>query len=334
MLNFNSPDYLPHSEKRLEYLRKIIRGRPVAILAAGPSIAELEKRIGELRQADICYFGMNSFFVQEDHILQKISKHFSVIAAGANQGLPPVFDRIVGFLNRNRDNLFVSSFYESRFDLLGKDFDLKKFLREYDEKLLFVSARTGRATPSSRQPLHFPIGNTLAGLILLALIGKASKIVLFGADGFCRKDVLEHYYRPAEILVVPVPNEALILDTNRHFNPVLPAAVHRIYQAYGLPPVEILNCSEKSFYTPFPTISYDHAFAYLVKQEKYNPSWDTRPNPWIRLRREFVLFQLPQIRKIINQRLRAVIKFILPRSWFLVLHRRLQYLRHFLKKPD
>ena len=107
---FESPDYLPHTEKRLNHLREIIAGRSVAILAAGPSINELEKRIEELRHSDICYFGMNSFLVLEDNILKKIDKRYSVILAGGNRGLPPLWNNIVDFLNRSEDNFYISSF--------------------------------------------------------------------------------------------------------------------------------------------------------------------------------------------------------------------------------
>jgi len=85
-MNFTSKDYLPDSEKRIDHLRKIIDGRPVAILAAGPPIKELENRISELRHVDICCFGLNSF-VQETHILQQIGKHLSVIMCSSREGM-------------------------------------------------------------------------------------------------------------------------------------------------------------------------------------------------------------------------------------------------------
>lgn len=322
MLNFSSSDYLPDSEKRLEHLQKIINGRPVAILAAGPSIGELEKRIGELRHTDICYFGMNTFFVHEDHILRQINKRFSVVMAGINRGLPPIISQVETFLQRPDSNLFVSSFYESQPELLGSQFHLNDFLRRFDVKLLFISASRDKTVPTPDRPLHFPIGNTLAQLINTAVIGGASKIVIFGGDGFVPINTGKSHYRQEEYGTSPP--DALIIDTYKHFNPVLPIGLRNIYRTYQLKPIEILNCSEKSFYTPFPTISYDHVLSYLTGQEKYNSSWDTRPKPWIRLKRELVLFQLPQAKKTVGQRLRAVIKFVLPRSWFLVIHRQLQ----------
>jgi len=78
-MNFSSKDYLPNSEERIDHLRRIVNGRTVAILAAGSSINDLEKRISELRHADICYFGLNSFTVPETPILEQIGKHLSIV---------------------------------------------------------------------------------------------------------------------------------------------------------------------------------------------------------------------------------------------------------------
>lgn len=327
-MDFSSSFYLPNSEKRLEHLQEVINGRPVAILAAGPSINELENRISELNKADICYFGMNTFTVQENHILQKINKQFSLVLAGANRGLPQVMPSIIDFLNRAKDNLFVSSFYESQFELFGTDFDLQGFLQKHDSKLLFPYGSKNKNVPNNHYPLHFLSGNSLAWLVYLAVIGKASKIVLFGADGYTKGVPQEKtYYRANEYGAEP--QKALVRDTYAFFNPVVPISLKNIYRTYNVKPIEILNCSENSYYTPFPTVSYDHALAWLNGQKDYDPSWDTRPNPIVRLKRGLVSYQLPQARKIIIQWIRYGVKLTLPRPLFLVMHRQLQYCRRF-----
>ena len=134
-MNFTSKEYLPNSEKRIEQLRKIINGRPVAILAAGPSIYDLERRIGELRHADICYVGMNRFFVQEKYILQKINKHFSIC-------LNIVFlqNFVNDFLDRDEENMFIAWLFTQDVELF-RSFPSRhyKFLSKYDKKLLSIS---------------------------------------------------------------------------------------------------------------------------------------------------------------------------------------------------
>jgi len=108
-MNFSSKDYLPNSEERIDHLRRIVNGRTVAILAAGSSINDLEKRISELRHADICYFGLNHF-VQETYILQQIDRHLSVFMCSARKNIPRTIKDTINFLNRDENNLLEDCF--------------------------------------------------------------------------------------------------------------------------------------------------------------------------------------------------------------------------------
>lgn len=274
-MNFMLKEYLPNSEERIDHLQRIINGRAVAILAAGSSIKELEKRISGLRNADICYFGLNNFSVQETHILQQIDKHFSVMMNSARENIPRFIEGIIDFLNRDEDNMFVSSFWRDAFGLLGSDFDLNQFLSKYDTKLIFFSLSYERTVPNRNHPLHFTVGNSLQILIQLAIIGKASRIVLFGADGYCEENSEKQYYCQREYSPLS-GQKALIFDTNTFFNPIMPIATRNIYKTYNLAPIDILNCSENSFYTPFPKVSYDDAFRYLLLNKKFNKKSDLR----------------------------------------------------------
>lgn len=283
-MNFTSKDYLPNSGGRIEHLQKIIDGKPVAILAAGPSIYELEKRIGELRHADICYFGLNSYTVREAPILSQIDKRLSVVMCSSREGIPMAMGDIVDFLNRDEDNMFVSSLWRDTFELMDNDFDLNQFLAKYDKKLIFFSLSYEKTVPDSKRPLHFIVSNSVLVLIQMAIIGRASRIVLFGADGGFKKGAEEWYYRQSDpghrgsamgdYMVGPKSN--LIMDTNRSFNPIAPIAIKNIYKTYNLTPVDILNCSENSFYTYFPKVSYDDAFEYLLTDKKFNKKSDLR----------------------------------------------------------
>ncbi|MDR4508951.1 MAG: glycosyltransferase [Candidatus Brocadiaceae bacterium] len=280
-LRFSSNDYLPGSEERIEHLRRIIHGRPVAILAAGPSIKELEKRIEELRYADICYFGMNSF-LQEKHIIQKINKHVSVFFRSCREGMPEVMKDIITFLKKDEDNMFVSSFHRNTFELLDNSFELNSFLGSYDKKLLFFGISYDRTLPDRERPLHFISGNSLQILIQLAIIGKASGIVLFGADGSSKMhksdkigdlwyrfpDYYSHWKRKSA--------ESLFLDTTLCFNPILPVAIRNTCKTYKIPPIAILNCSENSGYTPVPTVTYQDAFDFLLNKKKIHEVSDLR----------------------------------------------------------
>ncbi len=87
MLNFRH--YLPDTEERIERLRRVINKRPVAIILHGPSVTELEERITELDDCDICYFSLNAFRVPEKHILQKINRNLSIVMYSAIRIIKP-----------------------------------------------------------------------------------------------------------------------------------------------------------------------------------------------------------------------------------------------------
>ena len=272
-MDFSLKDYLPNSEERIDYLRKIINGRPVAILAAGPSIKELENRISELRHADICYFGFGIFRATES-IMRKINHHYRLIFYAYSTGQQTYIEDIINFLERDEDNMYISSFYRNTWGEMDADFDLKQFLSTYDKKLIFFSLSYDRSVPNKDQPLHFISGNSLQTVIQLAIIGKASRIILFGADGGYSKDKDNFFYKP--YVYNSVPPENYILDTNLCFNPIMPLAIKNVYKTYNLPPIDILNCSEHSYYNPFPKVCYDDAFEYLLKDKKFNSKSDLR----------------------------------------------------------
>ena len=275
-MEFVSEDYLPNSAERIEHLRQIINGRTVAILASGTSIQGLEERIYELTDTDICYFGLNSFILQEANILDQIGKRMSIVMCSA-RGISEIISEVIDFLDRDEDNMFVSSFYDNTFKNMGSEFDLARFTKKYDSKLLFFYLNSSRSVPSSDLPLHFMVSNSLLVLIQLAIIGKASRIFLFGADGgYKKKGSKEWYYRQDDTgYRASVGNkwnipkrELLIEDTNKRFNPVAPIAIRNTLQTYGRSFIELLNCSVKSLYTPFPLVTYDDALNSLIKESR------------------------------------------------------------------
>ncbi len=273
-MNFLSKEYLPDSKKRIAHLQKIVNGRPVVILAAGPSIQELENRIHELRHTDICYFGFNNFSIQEKHILKQIDRSFSVVMCSAREHLAKYITDITSFLDRDASNIFVSSFWRDTFELMGDDFSIERFLNQYDKQLIFFSLSIKKNVPNSHFPLHLILSNSLLVLIELAIIGKASKIVLFGADGYC-KNTGESYYKN-QCFGDSVREKSILDDTNKNFNPIAPIAIRNIYKTYDIDPVEILNCSEDSACTPFPKVSYDDAFDCLLGRKKFEDVMDLR----------------------------------------------------------
>ena len=256
--------YLPNTEKRIERLRAIINKRPVAIMALGYSLTELENRIEELRDCDICYVGMNTFLIPDKHIVQRIGKNLSVAMAPNIPGLPSQIDNVVSFLERQDENIFITDEPALRQPGFPQWYSRDRFVQKYDGKLLVYDAVWGGNplydhVPSPEYPLHFSAYNSLTMLLSLVVIGGSSKIALFGADGG------GPYYRQDEIMQSygDSPNQEALWADAINFNRVMGNILEKVYKTYGVPAVDIVNCSPMSGYEVFSKLSYDETFAWL-----------------------------------------------------------------------
>lgn len=274
----NLTHYLPDTEKRIEKLRGIIGGRPVAIILQGFSARELEERITELKDCNICYSSMNSFGVIEEYILQKINRNCSIVMCSSPVGLDVEIGNIINFLERPEENLFNSAKLAFCLAAMPGWFDLGEFMAKYDDGLLFndyvypifhnLAAPLFAQFPSEEFPLHFIAQNSLSVLLSIVVIGKPSRVVLFGTDGgrvdpnglYFKEPELRSYRHDLDNLSDMEVN--LMADAETFSETILPM-LGRISRIYGLKPVEIINCSERSHYTPFKKLSYDETFKLL-----------------------------------------------------------------------
>ena len=273
-VNLNFSHYLPNTEERIERLRRVINKRPVAIILHGPSLEELEERITELKDCDICYFGLNDFWVTEKHILQKIDRNFPIVMCSAIGYRSPQMNNVIDFLERQEDNIVIRDTYYAPITL--GEFDLDKFIEKYDKKLLFFTSiftsiriRYGLflPIPSIGYPLHFPRQNSFSIMLSLALIGEAPMVVVFGGDGG-RINRRELYFRECALGYPESAQEQSLAKDTRAFNVTMPLILDKIYKIDNLRPIDIVNCSEQSHYTPFRKLSYDETFALLKSFKK------------------------------------------------------------------
>ncbi len=251
MLDFKH--YLPNTEERIERLKKIIHGRPVALLLPGPSILELERRIGELNNADICYATVNDFWVMERRLTHRIGKNLTAVMCSAIECNVPSTIHF-GYMNRPEDNVFISELAGYHHNKMS----WPMFYKYHGDKLLyFIADRSERAltVPNEEYPLSFLAQASFAILTCLMAIGGSSLIVLFGADGGrIGKDL---YFADWQS-----DSESRLRYDTLIFNKTMPDILERVNKLYGVKPT-ILNCSEQSFYTPFEKVSYNKAIKEL-----------------------------------------------------------------------
>ena len=258
----NFAHYLPNTEGRIERLRLIIDKRPAAIILYGPSVIELEERITGLKDCDMCYCAVNRFWIIEKYILGKINHNLSVVmcSADARGEAYGTMSRVVSFLERPEANMFIST--RRAFANAGAN----ELIPRYDNKLLFHKTAWGSGdplfgqVPNSEYPLHIPLLPSLSVILSLVIIGGASRVAIFGADGGRTKET-SLYYRQSELHAVG--QESSITYDASEFNQFMPGVLQKLYKTYSLLPVDIINCSPQSHYTPFRKLSYNETFDLL-----------------------------------------------------------------------
>ena len=260
---------LPDTPKRLERLKRLIGGRDVAILAHGPSIAELENKIGDIAGRDICFVGINRFGVTESNILSRIGRRFDIAVPTNPTEFGAQSDRIISFLERDDDNLLITSRYAIA--CLPRPLPSgQAFEQQFDEKVIFFySAQNYPATPHN--PIHVIPGNTPSVLIPFLLLGEPQRIFLFGGDGGAGLEPgrPSHYRMDTEEFkgnydeaAYELFRERLWIDAQQ-FNQMCEFQATWLSVLHGVPRPPIYIVSPNSNYTAFPCIDYDEALKII-----------------------------------------------------------------------
>lgn len=245
---------MPNTQQKLINLEECINGRTVFVLLPGPSASRLHEFKDKLND-EYCYATVNDFWVFEEefHAMDII------LVSAIENDVPRKWH--TDFMDRPVKNIFISEFAAYHHDHIP----YSKYIEKYQDKLLhFIADRSQQAItcPTIDYPLHFMALASFAILVPLLMIGGATRIVLFGADGG-RLDG-DVYMKGWRALFVPVPDyrleERLAYDTVM-LNAVFPQIIKNTYKTWGLSEVEILNCSLDSKYEMFPKVSYEEVFS-------------------------------------------------------------------------
>lgn len=179
----------------------IIANRPVGIMVHGGSISQLETVIKEYEFDDICWASLGLFTVMEEHILSKINRKLDILfdCATVSDARKPYYEsrvrfpRVEEFLSRNQDNLWITTNGLIRDSLNVYRPDLHR----YGHKI----ARVDDLFPKREIGFWMDVPNSVTLLIGSMIAGGASKIFIFGLDGY-KGEVnvgLSSCYRPEEI---------------------------------------------------------------------------------------------------------------------------------------
>ena len=259
----NYSHYLPDTPKRLKRFKRLVGGRPVAILVPGYSLYEFQDRIEDFKEFDICYASINKWLPLEQDILSKIDKRFSISMCGA---APDGFiEEICSYLDREDDNIFITE--RMNFKEAGGQ-NIIRLYDNYDKKLLFfTSFYPAQDRPSSDYPLHFIRENSLSILTALITIAEPSAIIYIGADGGrINKD--EFYWQRVNEFTHAdgLKYESSVERDTGWFNQHVLITLKLTRETHNVKQCEIINCSEKSYLTPFQKLSYNETIDYLRRK--------------------------------------------------------------------
>lgn len=245
-------------------LKEIIAGRPVAIMVQGSSIAELELHIESLKGCNVCWTSLGVFPMMEQYILNTVDKSLDIVFDCATVS-PHLFadyehklrlPRMYKFLNRSTTNLWCTSHGMIRDTVQPL---VPYWLERFRDKIFVIDS----LVPQPSVPTFMDVPNSVTLMIGTMLAGGASKIILFGFDGF-RGDVpcpAEAYYHPEQIIeerllaLGKVTDERINTDTESVVK-ILPTKI-KMYREFFGNNAPIYNCSDKSVYDIFPKIKYN-----------------------------------------------------------------------------
>ncbi len=251
-------------------LEQIINGRTVCIMVHGTSIARLEQEISKLANKDICWASTGVFPMMEDYILSKINKKLDIVFDCATVAphlwnayeLHMRLPRIHKFINRPGQNLWCTSHGVVRDTIKPL---VPHWIGEFKEKIFVIDSLVAK----DNVPKFMDAPNSTCLMIGTMLAGGASKIIIFGLDGYHGPTACPPtaYYHPEEIikerkLALGEVNDGNINRDTNSFAKVFPDKLE-MYRGFFNNRAPVYNCSPDSIYDVIPKIHYEELEVYI-----------------------------------------------------------------------
>lgn len=245
-------------------IERIVDRRVVGVLAHGKSIEELERRIEEFKDLNICWVGLNLFTIFEDHILSKIHKKLDIVFAcdtapdmtRGNYEINVRLPRIEKFLKREADNIWITTngMFRDSIKIYRPD-----LLEKYSHKIMEID----HLFPRENIRDYMEVPNSITLLIGAMIAGGAKKIILFGIDGYNGdpKEGINSYYckednRAERQAVLGCDVDLGINRDTGLFDKMFPTNLRNYRKLFGNN-CEVVNCSPNSIFTSIRKINYD-----------------------------------------------------------------------------
>jgi hypothetical protein len=224
----------------------------------GSSINELEQRIEEFKDFNICWTSLGQWDLMETYILNKIGKELEITFDCAEVEKPIRFEilkrlpRLEEFLSRSSNNFHITMRHHSISKLrkvIGSNIEDR-----FVNKIIYAED----ICPAQAFCVSFPLFITC----LWALGVK--KIVLFGADG--NSNSIDTYFHPEEVLAEKIiaNNESYNMTGDSGWTASgFPKIMQQLEKESGKKFPEIINCSLNSIHSLWQKKSYSDTIKWI-----------------------------------------------------------------------
>jgi len=252
-----------------ELLKQKVKGKTCFLIAQGKSINELEERIEEFKDLDICWVGLGQFNTVEKFIMEKAGKSLDVVFDASSIAESRVHEyettmrlpRLEYFLSKNYDKLWITThgIYRDAIQRLS----LWDFWFKYKEQTLIIDS----LFPRDEISIYMDVPNSLTLATGALIAGGAKNIILFGCDGYtgpiATGEGILSYYRPDEVKKERMASLGSIEDPgiNRdtgEFQKRFKEVYNRYANLFNNCP-DVYNCSPITLYEHIRKIDYNQA---------------------------------------------------------------------------
>jgi len=251
-------------------LKNLINNRTVAVCLQGKSIQELEDRIEEFKDFDICWASLGVFDIIQDNILSKGNKHLEIVfdCATVPHSRIPHYEkhfrvpRLENFFNESEENIWITSYGMVR-DSVALHYP--HFFLHHENKMLLVD----KLFPISKVAEYMNVPNSITLFIGALMAGGARDIIIFGLDGYTG-DIskgVDSYYMPEVIAkermaaLGSVQDEGINRDSTTFEDRFSEKCqqYEELFKWKG----KIINCSPSSMFKIPTKHTYDKTIGYL-----------------------------------------------------------------------
>lgn len=249
------------ANKAIEKLKEKVKDKTVGILSHGKSIYELQEKRNRFKDLDICWASFNYYDLLDIEILHKMGEYLDIVlecAASRDKDFEvnTRFPRMMKYIS-------LESIVISTWRLMRTQYEQMGIRNLYDDLLQKHTILADHILGELNVP------NSLALLVYTIAVCEPKQIILFGVDGYTKKqgDEFATYFEPEKQknyrqALLGGKLEYTLHETTADFEREFESLYKKYCYQLKVDPPKIRNCSPGTTFTKIPTVTYDE----LIKE--------------------------------------------------------------------